>query len=108
MTHRVDEDPDRPIKGGTFPAGWRVAPDRGTADQISFVLSEGVYHFAMGPAGTFHNSEWTKSGDFQFSARLAQKQAPSHPISYGLMIGGSNLGTPDETYSYFLVRNRGE
>ena len=108
IAHRGDDDPDRPIKGGKFPAGWSVTPDRGTADQISYVLAEGVYHFAMGPAGTFYSSNWTKSGDFQFSARLTQKQAPSHPISYGLMIGGSNMGTPNETYSYFLVRNTGE
>jgi hypothetical protein len=108
MAHRADDDPDRSIKGGKFPAGWSVTPDRGSADQISYVLSEGVYHFAMGPAGTFYSSNWTKSGDFQLSARLTQKQAPSHPISYGLMIGGSSLGTPNETYSYFLVRNTGE
>lgn len=108
MTHRADNDPDRPIKGGNFPAGWSVTPDRGTADQISYVLADGVYHFAMGPAGTFYSGNWTKSGDFRFSARLTQKQAPSHPISYGLMIGGNNLGTPNETYSYFLVRNTGQ
>ena len=106
--HRADDDPDRPITGGKFPASWSVTPDRGTEDQISYVLAENVYHFAMGPGGTFYSSNWTKSGDFQFSARLTQKQAPSHPISYGLMIGGSNLGTPNETYSYFLVRNAGE
>jgi len=108
MAHRADEDPDRPIKGGKFPPGWSVAPDRGTADQISYLLAESVYHFAMGPGGTFYSGNWTKSGDFQYSARLTQKQAPSHPTSYGLMIGGTNLGTPNETYSYFLVRNTGE
>lgn len=108
MAHRGDDDPDRPIKGGKFPAAWSVKPDRGTADQISYVLADDVYHFAMGPAGTFYSSNWTKSGDFQFSARLTQKLAPSHPTSYGLMIGGSDLGSPNETYSYFLVRNTGE
>jgi hypothetical protein len=62
----------------------------------------------MGPAGTFYCRDWTKSGNYQFSARLTQKQAPTHPISYGLMIGGRDLGSPTETYSYFLVRNQGE
>ena len=108
MAHRADDDPDRLIKGGKFPPGWSVAPDRGTADQISYLLAENVYHFAMGPAGTFYSGNWTNSGDFRYSARLSQKQAPTHPISYGLMIGGANLGTPNETYSYFLVRNTGE
>gem|GEM_PF-265836 len=108
MAHRGDDDPDRPIKGGKFPAGWSVIPDRGTVDQISYVLSGNLYRFAMGPAGTFYSNSWTKLGNYEFSARLTQKEAPSHPISYGLMIGGSSLGTPNETYSYFLVRNRGE
>jgi hypothetical protein len=103
-----DNDPDRAVTGGKFPAGWSVRPDRGGADQINFTQTGGVYHFAMGPAGTFYRSDWTKSGDYTFSARLTQKQAPSHPISYGLMIGGSDLAGPNQTYTYFLVRNQGD
>src|SRR4051812_43470892 len=72
-----DNDPDRAVTGGKFPAGWSVRPDRGGADQINFTQTGGVYHFAMGPAGTFYRSDWTKSGDYTFSARLTQKQAPS-------------------------------
>lgn len=105
----AENDPDRAVAGnGKFPAGWNVRPDRGTADQIMFTQTGDVYHFAMGSAGTFYNSAWTKSGDRQFSARLTQKAAPSHPISYGLMLGGSNLAGDTQTYSYFLVRNQGE
>ena len=102
-------DPDRTVNGnGKFPAGWSVRPDRGTADQIVFTQSGDVYHFSMGSAGTFYNAAWTKTGDRKFSARLTQKAAPSHPISYGLMLGGSNLAGDTQTYSYFLVRNQGE
>ena len=108
MAHRGEDDPDRPIKGGNFPTGWSVIPDRGSASQISLALAGNVYHFAMGPAGTFYSSGWTKSGNYQYSARLTQKQAPTHPISYGLMIGGSGMAGSDPTYTYFLVRNRGE
>jgi hypothetical protein len=104
-----DNDPDRAVSGnGKFPAGWSVRPDRGTADQVKFTQTGDVYHFAMGSAGTFYNSAWTKTGDRKFSARLTQKAEPSHPISYGLMIGGSNLAGDMQTYSYFLVRNQGE
>ncbi len=103
-----DNDPDRAVKGGGFPAGWSVRPDRGAADQIKFSIAGEVYHFMMGPAGTFYRSDWMKSGDYTFSARLTQLAAPSHPISYGLMIGGTGLGTPTQKYTYFLVRNQGE
>jgi mono/diheme cytochrome c family protein len=112
MAHRFqrggDNDPDRAVKGGGLPEGWSVRPDRGTANQINVTLAGDVYHFAMGPAGTFCRSDWTKSGDYQFSARLTQTKAPTHPISYGLMMGGSDLAGATQTYSYFLVRNQGE
>jgi hypothetical protein len=85
-----------------------VRSDRGTADQIIFTSVADTYRFSMGPAGTFYRSDWTKSGNYGFSARLTQKQAPSHPISYGLSIGGSDQAGPNQTYSYFLVRSRGE
>jgi hypothetical protein len=103
-----DNDPDRAVKGGTIPAAWSVRPDRGTPDQIKLTMAGDVFQFSMGPAGTFFRSDWIKSGDYTFSARLTQKAAPSHPISYGLMIGGSNLAGPMQIYSYFLVRNLGE
>ena len=103
-----DNDPDRAVTGGKFPDGWNVRPDRGTASQINFGMTGDAYHFVMGPAGTFYRSDWTKSGNYEFSARLTQKQAPTHPISYGLSIGGTDQSGPNQTYSYFLVRSRGE
>jgi len=107
--YRADNDPDRKIiRGGKVPTGWSVRPDRGTPDQINFTLAGDVYRFEMGPAGTFYRADWNKSGDYKFSARLTQTKAPTHPISYGLMFGGSDLGGDSQTYTYFLVHNRGE
>jgi hypothetical protein len=107
--HRADNDPDRKvIRGGKIPAGWSVRPDRGTADQINFTIADDVYRFEMGPAGTFYRADWTKSGDYEFSARLTQTKAPTHPISYGLMFGGKDLEGERQTYTYFLVHNKGE
>jgi mono/diheme cytochrome c family protein len=103
-----DSDPDRAVKAGSLPLGWSVRPDRGKASQINLTTAGDVYHFTMGPAGTFYRADWTKSGDYQFTARLTQTKAPTHPISYGLMIGGSDMEGPNGTYSYFLVRQRGD
>jgi hypothetical protein len=105
----AQSDPDRAVSGnGKFPAGWNARPDRGTAEQLVFTQAGDVFHFTMGSAGTFYRADWTKTGDRKFSARLTQMKAPTHPISYGLMIGGSDLAGPKQTYSYFLVRNQGE
>jgi hypothetical protein len=103
-----DNDPDRAVKGGGPPAGWSVRPDRGAASQISFTQAGDGFRFVMGPAGIFYHADWTKTGDRRFSARLTQTKAPSHPISYGLMIGGRDLAGPNQTYTYFLVRNQGD
>lgn len=103
-----DNDPDRVITGGGLPAGWAVRTDRGSADQEKVTEAGGTFHFVMGPAGTFYNQAWTKKGDYKFSARVKQMKAPSHPTSYGIAFGGANLADPNQTYTYFLVRNTGE
>jgi hypothetical protein len=103
-----DNDPDRAVTGGKFPAGWSARPDRGTPDQINFTEAGGVMHFVMGPAGTFYNPAWTKTGNFKYSARVTQTKKASHPTSYGIAFGGKDLAGSMQTYSYFLVRQTGE
>ena len=101
------DDPDRAVKGGDFPAGWSARPDRGAPTGIKFSQTGEVYHFEMGTTGTVWRNDWTKSGNYTYSARLTQMKKASHPVSYGLVIGGTNMG-PSPTYTYFLVRQSGE
>jgi hypothetical protein len=104
-----DNDPDRVVTGGgTLPEGWQVRTDEDRENTGIFEQRGEVYHFEMGPAGTFYRNDWTKSGDYTYSARVTQLEEPSHSISYGLMVGGSDLAGPNQTYTYFLVRNRGQ
>ena len=107
-TSCMRDDLDRIVNGGQFPPGWSVRPDRGTPQQLQFTQAGDVFHFVVGPAGTFYNSEWTKSGDYTYSARMTQLKAPSHETSYGITFGGSNLDKPSQSYSYFMVRQNGE
>jgi hypothetical protein len=100
-------DPDRAVAGGQFPAGWSARPDRGAPTGIKFTQAGDVYHFQMGTTGTMWRPDWTKSGNYTYSARLTQTSKASHAVSYGLVIGGSNMG-PMPTYTYFLVRQAGE
>ncbi len=103
-----DNDPDRAVAGGGLPAGWSARPDRGGADQEKVTQQGGVMHFTMGPAAVFYNNSWTKTGDYKYSARVKMTKPPTHPTSYGLMIGGKDLGGATPVYTYFLVRNQGE
>jgi hypothetical protein len=94
---------------GEMPEGWNVRVDRDQpADQIMFHAMEDHFHARTGPAGVFYNDSWTAGGDFSISARFRQNRAPEHPEAYGLVIGGTALDAPGQTYTYFLVRGTGE
>ncbi len=108
--HAQTGDPDDVVdNGGQFPAGWNARVDRDQpVDRVRFVAMGDGFHATMGPAAVFYNTEWTESGDYEVSARMTQTTAPEHPEAYGVVIGGSSLDAPTQTYSYFLVRGTGE
>lgn len=97
---------------GNLADGWSVRADSGAGADDKLSVEGGVYHFMMGgpPSnnGTFYNSAWTATGNHTFSATLTENAKATHPTSYGLMFGGSDLGADNQTYSYFLVRQAGE
>ena len=105
------EDPDRVVEGGgVFPAGWSARVDLGRdgkeqrVNLVIFNTKGDGFHAKMGPAATFYNPTWTKSGNYTFSTRVTQTEKPTHPISYGIFVGGKNLSDTTQTYTYFLVR----
>ncbi len=92
-----------------FPAGWKAKADRGSADAVQFTESGGMMHLNMGRVtASFYNPSWMKSGNYTYSARLTQEQKASHPVSYGIVIGGMGLDGATPMYTYFLVRQAGE
>jgi hypothetical protein len=92
-----------------FPAGWMARADRGTADAVKFTESGGKMQFSMGRVtATFYNDKWTKSGNYTYSAHFMQEKKASHPVSYGLAFGGSDLGGENQMYTYFLIRQSGQ
>jgi hypothetical protein len=97
---------------GNLAEGWSVRADSGTGQDNKLTVEGGTYHFMMGgpPSnnGTFYNPAWTASANHTFTATLTQNAKATHPTSYGLMFGGSNLGADNQMYSYFLVRQAGE
>ncbi len=96
----------------TLPAGWSVRADSGTGEGDMMMMDGGAYHFMMGAPpsdnGTFYNPDWTATGDYTLSATFTQNTKATHPTSYGLIFGGSELGAAAQMYSYFLVRQAGE
>jgi hypothetical protein len=97
---------------GNLAEGWSVRADSGAGADNKLTVEGGTYHFTMGrpPSsnGTFYNPAWTATGNHTFSATLTENMKATHPTSYGLMFGGSNLGADNQMYTYFLVRQAGE
>jgi hypothetical protein len=97
---------------GNLADGWSVRADSGAGQNNKLAVDGGTFHFTMaGPPsenGTFYNPAWTAKGNHTFSATLTENAKATHPTSYGLVFGGSNLGADNQSYSYFLVRQAGE
>jgi len=94
---------------GVFPPGWSARVDRDQpVDGIMFMTMGDGFHVVTGPAAVFYNPAWSGSGDYEVSARFTQNRAPRNPESFGIAIGGRDLGGPGQDYLYFLVRGTGE
>jgi len=108
-TPAAAQDADRAIAGGGITvAGWTGAVDAPSAAQgrsikdSKFDKQGDGFHLLIGPAAVYWNPANTASGDYTVKATFNEpKMAPSnHPHPMGLFIGGSKLGTPDQSLMY--------
>ena len=102
-------DMDKMMAGGTLPAGWSVRLDSGGTkpEGVTVTPMGGGIHFKTGPAGVYYRAVDTKSGSYEVHASFNQVEPAEHPEAYGLMVGGSNLASATQKYTYFLVRQDG-
>jgi len=108
------QDADRSVKGGIQVAGWKGRVDRRAASQgktvnDSRLAQDGAtLRLSVGPAGNFWNTAHTASGDYTVKATFKElKMAASHPHSYGIFIGGSDLESDMETLAYCIAYGNG-
>jgi hypothetical protein len=118
-------DPARVIPGGgIYVAGWTGKVDAAEAanGQVlnnSKLSQEGnALHVETGPATTYWNPANRATGNYTVKATFTEPKymnANSHPHPYGIVIGGNDLGTPQQSYLYcsaygngnFIVRGFG-
>src|SRR3954469_4608167 len=103
-------DPDKVIPGGgIFVQGWTGKIDAGSARQgrkleDAKLAQEGTaLHATTGPATTFWNPANTASGDYTIKATFLEPkfmELNNHPHSYGIFIGGNNMGTDTMSLVY--------
>jgi hypothetical protein len=106
---------DRKVAGGGITAaGWQGKIDSGAAKQggtindSKFAEEGGAYHLTVGPATSYWNPTNKAMGDYTVKATFKEaKQTFSHPHPFGLFIGGSKLGTDQQSLMYCVAYRDG-
>jgi hypothetical protein len=108
------QDADRTVKGGISVAGWKGRVDRRPASQgktindSKFAAEGSAMRLSVGPAAVYWNPANTAKGDYTVKATFKEhKMATSHPHSYGIFIGGSDLEGENEKLAYCIVYGNG-
>jgi len=110
--------------GGVTVSGWtgkvdaREASQGMTLNSAKFAKEGDAFHIVTGPAITYWNPANKASGDYTVSAKFREPKfmnLNTHPHPYGILIGGNDLGTDQQSYLYcaaygdgkFIVRGFG-
>jgi hypothetical protein len=107
---------DHAVHGtGQLPAGWALRFDPPAArpgmptpptpqpGDVAFMAMGGGFHVQSGPAAIYYRDAEPATGAYTLSATFTQGRSMGRE-AYGLVLGGADLQTPDQTYLYFLIR----
>ncbi|HRP07770.1 MAG TPA: hypothetical protein PLL69_04720 [Gemmatimonadales bacterium] len=102
--------------GGVKVAGWTGQVDPGEASRGQVItnarmVAEGQgFRVTTGPASVFWNPANSASGDYVVKATFHEPEymkINDHPHPYGIVIGGSDMGTADQRYLYCAAYGNG-
>ena len=102
--------------GGISAPGWTGKIDaseasRGSVLENSKLAAEGsALHVTTGPAVAYWNPKNVATGDYTVMATFTEAKymgLNSHPHPYGIMIGGNDLGTDQQSYLYCAAYGNG-
>jgi len=124
LSFAQDESSRSVAGGGISVPGWTGKVDASetkagkTINDAKFAKEGGAIHVITGPEATYWNPANRASGDYTVKATFNEPKfmnLNTHPHPYGLVIGGTGLGTDQENYLYcaaygsgnFIVRGFG-
>jgi hypothetical protein len=102
--------------GGITVKGWTGQIDAKekaaglTLDSAKFASEGKGFHVTTGPAVTYWNPSNKASGDYTVSATFYEPKFMNlndHPHPYGIVIGGNDLGTDQQSYLYCATYGNG-
>jgi hypothetical protein len=104
------------VAGGISVPGWagKIDAREVEAGQVldnSKLAQEGnVLHVTTGPAVTYWNPANTATGDYTVRATFREAKymgLNDHPHPYGIVIGGNDMGTDQQSYLYCAAYGNG-
>jgi hypothetical protein len=111
------QDASRSVQGGGISApGWTGKIDANEERQgqklenAKFAQDGGALHITTGPAVTYWNPADKAAGNYTVKATFNEPKymnLNSHPHPYGIMIGGNDLGTAQQSYLYCAAYGNG-
>ncbi len=111
-----DESSRKVAGGGISVAGWTGKVDASeeaagkTVNDAKFTQEADGFHVTTGPAITYWNPANKAVGDYTVKATFYEPKymnLNSHPHPYGLVMGGNDLGTAQQSYLYCAAYGNG-
>jgi hypothetical protein len=115
-TVQAQETARKVSNGGIMVPGWMGTLDPsdqagGEMLEHSLLEKEGdVLHVTTGPAVTYWNPMNTATGEYTVSATFTEPEYMNlndHPHPYGIVIGGNDMGTEQQSYLYCAAYGTG-
>jgi hypothetical protein len=102
--------------GGISAPGWmgtidaKEASAGQTIENAKLAMEGDVLQVTTGPSATYWNPENTVSGNYTITATFTEPQYMNlndHPHPYGIVIGGNDMGTDQQSYLYCAAYGNG-
>lgn len=117
VTAQGQAETAKPVAGGGISApGWTGKIDAGeekagqTLNNSKLAAEGGGLHVTTGPAVTYWNPANKAAGDYTVKATFKEPKymgLNDHPHPYGIVIGGNDLGTAQQSYLYCAAYGNG-
>jgi hypothetical protein len=115
-SHAQDESSRKIAGGGVSVSGWtgKIDPNEQrqgrTINDAKFAQEGDAFHVVTGPAVTYWNPANQASGSYTVKATFNEPKymnLNTHPHPYGIVIGGTGMGSGSENYLYCAAYGNG-
>ncbi|HUB33450.1 MAG TPA: hypothetical protein VMA31_10490 [Bryobacteraceae bacterium] len=116
LSNAQDESSRKIAGGGVSVPGWtgKIDPNEQqqgrTINDAKFAKEGGAFHVVTGPAVTYWNPANQASGSYTVKATFNEPKymnLNTHPHPYGIVIGGTGMGSGSENYLYCAAYGNG-